>query len=129
MIGLWHDGCIAPVVRLSATCDLHLATNKGSVADSSDVAYTKMQSLDSPKDSLQLKTLWIVAVCSAAAVLLLSVIEVLSLSITPSRISVVAASLFVSVFVSRYQPRIPRTQIRLSPKDILGFWGVIWLGV
>src|SRR5688572_9120658 len=88
-----------------------------------------MKPLSSPNKSWQSKILWSAAVAAAAVALAFSVIEVLSLSISFSRGAVVVASVFVSILVGRYQIRIPGTQVNFSPKDIFGFWGVIWLGV
>ncbi|HEX6124246.1 MAG TPA: diguanylate cyclase, partial [Pyrinomonadaceae bacterium] len=55
--------------------------------------------------------------------------EILSVSTSLSKVAVVATSVFVSILVSRYQPRIPGTRFKFSPKDIFAFWGVIWIGV
>src|SRR5687768_2978887 len=88
-----------------------------------------MKSFSSPNNSWKARILWCGAVASATVALGFSVIEVLSLSSTPSRAAVVVASVFVSLLVGRYETRIPGTRITFSPKDIFGFWGVIWLGV
>ena len=65
----------------------------------------------------------------AVVVLAIASIEILFFSTSIPRMAVVAAAVFVSVLVSRYEPRISGTQINFSPKDILAFWGVIWIGV
>jgi diguanylate cyclase (GGDEF)-like protein/putative nucleotidyltransferase with HDIG domain len=65
----------------------------------------------------------------AIIAIVLSLFEMLTIANQLSRIGVLAASIFVAILVSRYEPRIPGTQIRFSPKDIFAFWGVIWLGV
>ena len=88
-----------------------------------------MKSWSSPNNSWQSRFLWYFVVLAAAVVLGFSVIEVLSLSVSVSRIAIVAASVFVSILVGRYETRLPGTQIKFSSKDIFGFWGVIWLGV
>jgi diguanylate cyclase (GGDEF)-like protein/putative nucleotidyltransferase with HDIG domain len=66
---------------------------------------------------------------AAVAAVAFSLLEILSLTNSLSRIGVLVASIFVAILVSRHEPRIPGTGIRLSPKDILAFWGVIWLGI
>ena len=88
-----------------------------------------MKSLSSPNNSWQSKTIWLCAVAGAAAALGFSIVELIAVSVTPSRIAVVVASIFVSILVGRYSARIPGTRIDFSPKEILGFWGVIWLTI
>lgn len=88
-----------------------------------------MKSLSSPNISWRSRTLSYAAVVAAAAVLGFSVIEVVSLSVSFSRIAVVTASVFVSILLGRYETQIPGTRGTFSVKDIFGFWGVIWLGV
>lgn len=88
-----------------------------------------MKSLSSPNNSWQSNVLWLCAVAPAAAVVAFSIIEVVSISGSPSRIAVVTASIFVSILMGRYEIRVPGTQFNFSPRDIFGFWGVIWLGV
>lgn len=61
--------------------------------------------------------------------MLIAVAEVLSVANSLSRIGVLVASIFVAILVSRYDPRIPGTSIKFSPKDVLSFWGTIWLGI
>ena len=88
-----------------------------------------MKSLSSPNNSWQSRTIWFVAVAAAAAALGFSIVEVLALTSTVSRIAVVGASVFVSILVGRYEARIPATRIHFSTKEIFGFWGVIWLSI
>lgn len=73
--------------------------------------------------------MWFFAVATAAAALGFAVIEVLSLSASVSFAAVIVASVFLSVLVGRYELRVPNSKTRFSPKDIFGFWGIIWLGV
>ncbi|HVF29727.1 MAG TPA: diguanylate cyclase [Pyrinomonadaceae bacterium] len=88
-----------------------------------------MKDASSPTSSWQSRILSMgvigVAICAVA----LSALEVISTTDKLSRIGVLLASLFVSVLVSRYELRVPGTQIRFSAKDIFAFWGVMWLGV
>ena len=74
--------------------------------------------------------MWLILISIAAAALGFSVVEVISSSSgSLSRTGVVVTSLFVSILLSRYAPRIPGTNIRFPLKDLFGFWGVIWLGI
>jgi diguanylate cyclase (GGDEF)-like protein/putative nucleotidyltransferase with HDIG domain len=89
-----------------------------------------METARSRNNSWQSQTIWLVVVLVAAIALAFSVVEVISTaSVSFARTGVVVTSLFVSVLVSRYAPRIPGTNIRFSLKEIFGFWGVIWLGI
>ncbi|MBA3351797.1 MAG: diguanylate cyclase, partial [Blastocatellia bacterium] len=88
-----------------------------------------MKNTDLPHNSWLSRMLWIGVVSMAVAVLAIASIEILFFSPSIPRMAVVAAAVFVSVLVSRYEPRISGTQINFSPKDILAFWGVIWIGV
>jgi putative nucleotidyltransferase with HDIG domain len=93
------------------------------------VTVRKMTTLGSPNNSWQARVLWYCTVSAAIVALGFSVIEVVALSLSFTRAAVVVASVFVSILVGRYTMRIPGTRINFSPKDIFGFWGVIWLGV
>jgi diguanylate cyclase (GGDEF)-like protein/putative nucleotidyltransferase with HDIG domain len=63
----------------------------------------------------------------AAASFIYSVLQVPSFSIT--MLIVLAASIFVSAIVGRYEVEVPRTGITFKPKDLMAFWGIIWLGL
>ena len=73
--------------------------------------------------------MWLGLLSVAAAALGFSIIEVVSVSTSPSSIGVVVSSVFVSILLSRYEPRLAGTEARLSLKTIFAFWGVIWLGI
>jgi diguanylate cyclase (GGDEF)-like protein/putative nucleotidyltransferase with HDIG domain len=88
-----------------------------------------METSSSQNNSWQSRVLHLGLIAVAGAVLGLSIIEVVSISGTPSTIGVVLSSVFVSILLSRYEPRIAGTDIRISLKTIFGFWGVIWLGI
>ena len=88
-----------------------------------------MKDSGSNNSSWQSRILWAGVVAAAFGAVAFSLVEILLQARLLSRISVVAASLFVSILVSRYEPRIPGTQIKFAPKDVLAFWGVIWIGV
>jgi diguanylate cyclase (GGDEF)-like protein/putative nucleotidyltransferase with HDIG domain len=88
-----------------------------------------MESADSQNNSWKTKAVQIGLISVGTAVLGFSIIEIIATFNSLSRIGVVAASVFVSVLLSRYEPRIARTDIRISLKSIFGFWGIMWLGI
>src|SRR5215213_8716558 len=88
-----------------------------------------MESSGSQNNSWQTRAVHIGLISVGAAILGFSIIEVVSLSNSLSRKGVVLASVFVSILLSRYEPRIAKTDFRISLKTIFGFWGVIWLGI
>jgi len=65
----------------------------------------------------------------ALTILGFSIIEVVLSSTRLATFGVVVASMFVSILLSRYEPRIAGTDVRISLRTIFGFWGVIWLGI
>ncbi|HUR99100.1 MAG TPA: diguanylate cyclase [Pyrinomonadaceae bacterium] len=88
-----------------------------------------MESSGSQNNSWQANAVQIGLISVGAAILGFSIIEVVSTFNALSRIGVVVASVFVSILLSRYEPRIAGTDMRISLKTIFGFWGVIWLGI
>src|SRR5258705_13981864 len=88
-----------------------------------------METSRSPNNSWPSNAVWLILISTAAAAVGFSVIEVISSSVSFSRGWVVVSSLFISILLSRYAPRIPGTNIRFPLKDLFGFWGVIWLGI
>jgi diguanylate cyclase (GGDEF)-like protein/putative nucleotidyltransferase with HDIG domain len=86
-----------------------------------------MKNLDIPKNDLQSKMLWSSVLGVAGFVLCFSLIELWFF--TFSRLLILAVSVFISMIVCRYRPKLPGTNITFSPRDILAFWGIIWLGV
>lgn len=46
-----------------------------------------------------------------------------------SLLFVLIVSIFVASIAARYETRIPYTTVKIRPKDLLTFWGIIWLGV
>lgn len=88
-----------------------------------------MKHSGSPNNSWQTKVLWTSMVTAGSGAVLIAFAETLSLANSFSRLVVLVVSAFVAILISRYDPRIPGTNIRFSPKDVLAFWGVIWLGI
>jgi diguanylate cyclase (GGDEF)-like protein/putative nucleotidyltransferase with HDIG domain len=88
-----------------------------------------MKLFGSPNNSWQSTILSIGVFTAAVLVIAFSLIEILSLSNSVSRVVVLVATIFVASLVSRYELKIPRTQIGFSPKDIFAFWAVIWFGI
>ncbi|MEP6704255.1 MAG: HD domain-containing phosphohydrolase, partial [Acidobacteriota bacterium] len=85
--------------------------------------------MSSQNNSWQARAVRIGLISVAAVVLGFSVIDVISLTGSASAIGVLLASVFVSILLSRYNPRIAGTDVRISLKTIFGFWGVIWMGI
>ena len=79
--------------------------------------------------SWQSRAVQIGLISVAGAILGISTIEVVSRSTSLSAVGVLVTSVFVSILLSPYEPRIPGTQIRISLKTIFAFWGVMWLGI
>ena len=73
------------------------------------------------------RILWWLVLGTGVLVLVFSMIEAFSFSF--SKIAVLAVAIFVSTLVSQYEARIPETKITVAPKNILAFWGIIWLGI
>ncbi len=63
----------------------------------------------------------------AAASVLYSVLQIPSFTLT--MLVVLAASIFVAAIVGRYEVAVPRTGVTFRPKDLMAFWGIIWLGL
>ncbi len=88
-----------------------------------------METSSSQNNSWQSRTVQLGLISLAAVILAFAIIEVVSISTSLSSIGVVISSVFVSILLSRYEPRLARTEVRLSLKTIFAFWGVIWLGI
>lgn len=88
-----------------------------------------MESSSSQNNSWQSRTVQLGLIAVATVVLGFAIIEVVSIPASLSSVGVVVASVFVSILLSRYEPRIAGTDVRISLKTIFGFWGVIWLGI
>jgi diguanylate cyclase (GGDEF)-like protein/putative nucleotidyltransferase with HDIG domain len=88
-----------------------------------------MESSSSQNNSWQSRTTQLGLISVAAVILGFAIIETVSISASLSSIGVIAASVFVSILLSRYEPRIAGSDVRISLKTIFGFWGVIWLGI
>ncbi len=83
-----------------------------------------MQDRD-PHLNWRLQTWLLLAV--GAAIFGFSIYETVSLSI--SRIVVLSASIFVAILVSKYEARIPGTNVVFNPKIVFTLWGAISIGV
>lgn len=73
-----------------------------------------------------IKIFWSVMLCLSLAALGFSVYNSFNLSFR--QILTLAIAVFISAILSSYQFRIKNTQTVLSAKELLVFWGVIWLG-
>lgn len=86
-----------------------------------------MEKYDLSGENLKSKVYW--AVMLGLSLVLLSFaalgLEVFSLQ----QFGVLVVALAVSVFANQHQVRIPGTATEFSAKEIVVFWGIIWLGV
>jgi diguanylate cyclase (GGDEF)-like protein/putative nucleotidyltransferase with HDIG domain len=73
--------------------------------------------------------IWVGLVLVAASVLAISLVDVISKSLSASAAGVILVAIFVSLLLSRYEPMIGRSYVRISFKWIFAFWGVMWLGI
>lgn len=71
--------------------------------------------------------LWTAVLGAAGFILCFSLIELWFF--TFSRVLILAVSVFISIVVCRYRPKLPGTNIAFSARDIFAFWGIIWLGI
>ncbi|MEO8572844.1 MAG: diguanylate cyclase [Pyrinomonadaceae bacterium] len=88
-----------------------------------------MDTSSSQNNSWQTRAVQLGLISLGAVILGFSIVELVSTSDSLSKKGVILASVFVSILLSRYEPRITGTDIRISLKTIFGFWGVIWLGI
>ena len=46
-----------------------------------------------------------------------------------SRFASLAVGSFIAILICKHKLQIPRTKLRVLPKDIFALWGVVWLGI
>ena len=80
-----------------------------------------------PTDNLKTKIYWSFLLC--VSFVLCGFAGFQSASFSPSQFLVLGFALAVSVFANQYQVTIPKTSSCFSAKEVLVFWGIIWLGV
>lgn len=86
-----------------------------------------MNDIESSNDRWQTKTLWYPT--AAVTVLILGFALFRAVSFSLSETIVLAIASFVSILISRYDFRIPKTNVIIAPKNIFAFWAIVWLGI
>jgi diguanylate cyclase (GGDEF)-like protein/putative nucleotidyltransferase with HDIG domain len=87
----------------------------------------KMEKTSLSGDNLKTKIYWGILFCFGLFMFGFSALGLIDFSIRQLIVLIIA--LVVSVFANQHQFRIPKTSIDFSAKEILVFWGTIWLGV
>jgi diguanylate cyclase (GGDEF)-like protein/putative nucleotidyltransferase with HDIG domain len=77
--------------------------------------------------NLPTKIYWSVMACLSFVAFAFSVY--LSFEFSVLQISTLVVGLIVAALVNQYQFKIPKTQTVISAKEMIAFWGIIWLGV
>ncbi|MEP7148340.1 MAG: diguanylate cyclase [Acidobacteriota bacterium] len=88
-----------------------------------------MERSSSQNNSWPSRTTQLAVFLVAALIVGFAIVEVVAISPSFSSIAVISVSIFVAILLSRYEPRIAGTDLRISLETIVGFWGVIWLGI
>ncbi len=87
----------------------------------------KMELFNLSEYNLKTKILWCVMLCLSLFALSFSIYKLTSFSLL--QFAALGISLFVSLVINKYQIRIPKTQTYISAKELVAFWGIIWLGI
>jgi diguanylate cyclase (GGDEF)-like protein/putative nucleotidyltransferase with HDIG domain len=86
-----------------------------------------MEESSLPGNNLKAKIYWSVLLCTSLALLGFAAFSLFDFSL--QQLLVLAVAVAVSVFANQHQIRIPKTSADFSAKEIIIFWGTIWLGV
>jgi diguanylate cyclase (GGDEF)-like protein/putative nucleotidyltransferase with HDIG domain len=86
-----------------------------------------MEKSSLPGDNLKAKIYWGILLCMSLALLGFAAFSLADFSLR--QFLVLAFALAVSLFANQHQIRIPKTAADFSAKEIIIFWGTIWLGV
>ncbi len=78
-------------------------------------------------ENLKSKIYWAVMLCISFVLLGFAALNLNDFSL--EQFGVLAVALAVSVFANQHQVRIPGTATDFSAREIVVFWGIIWLGV
>src|SRR5215204_3065166 len=87
----------------------------------------KMEKLNLSDSNLKSKIYWAALLCASLALLGLTAFRLDDFSL--AQFGVLAVALAVSVFANQHQIRIPWTGANFSAKEVVVFWGIIWLGI
>jgi len=86
-----------------------------------------MEEFNRSDRNLKSKVYWAIMLCTG---LLACGFAALGLSdFSSTQFGVLAVALAVSVFANQHQVKIPGTNAYFSAKEIVVFWGIIWLGI
>ncbi len=77
--------------------------------------------------NLKTKIYWCAMLCLSFFALSFAVYKVIEFSFL--QFAVLGVSLVISLLVNKYQIKIPNTQTTISAKELVVFWGIIWLGI
>jgi diguanylate cyclase (GGDEF)-like protein/putative nucleotidyltransferase with HDIG domain len=87
----------------------------------------KMEEFNLSGNNLKSKAYW--AILLGASLILLGFAAFRLDDFSLPQFGVLAVALAVSVFANQHQIKIPGTAVNFSAKEIVVFWGIIWLGV
>lgn len=77
--------------------------------------------------NLKTKTYWGAMFCLSLFALCFAVYRVTEFSFL--QLAALGVALIISLLVNKYQVQIPNTQTAFSAKEVVVFWGIIWLGI
>ena len=86
-----------------------------------------MKDSDSSKFNPQERVFWYAMLCLSIVALVFAAIK--SFEFTAAQILGLGVMFAVSTIINKYSYRIPGTQTRVSAKELIIFWGIIWLGI
>lgn len=86
-----------------------------------------MENLNLYDNNLKSKIYWGTMLCVSLALFGFTALRLVDFSL--QQFSVLIMALAVSVFANQHQIRIPGTSVDFSAKEMVVFWGTIWLGV
>src|SRR5215207_5218623 len=87
----------------------------------------KMEEFNLSESNLKSKVYWAIVLCAGLVALGFAVLGLNNFSL--QQFGVLAVALAVSVFANQHQVKIPGTSANFSAKEIVIFWGTIWLGI
>jgi diguanylate cyclase (GGDEF)-like protein/putative nucleotidyltransferase with HDIG domain len=87
----------------------------------------KMQFPGLDQYSKPARLLWLVLLVTATVIAAGAAAAVVQYPVY--KISVLLSAIFICALMSRYELRLPKTQIEISVGTILAIWGVFWLGI
>src|SRR5215213_2462798 len=87
----------------------------------------KMEEFNLSGNNLKSKIYWAILLGASLVLFGLAAFRLDDFSL--QQFGVLAVTLAVSVFANQHQIKVPGTAINFSAKEIVVFWGTIWLGV